>query len=88
MKKVKRISVSYNKQDIPIINVRENAQLTFKEDNKNTIQIIGNSIGLKLLAKALLGIADSERKDGFHIHINKENRNFTIYKKDAIIDNN
>ena len=86
MKKIRKLSVKYNDFDIPYIKIKKNAHLTY-DIQKNGIEIIGNRIGLKLLAKALLGIAESERNDGFHIHIddiyniNEDNKNFTISKK-------
>lgn len=60
--------------------------MTFAIVNGKEIEIIGNSIGLKLLAKSLLGIADLEVEDDFHVHldglyeINQESKTFKISK--------
>ncbi|CAA0160477.1 Imm32 family immunity protein [Tenacibaculum maritimum] len=89
MKKTKTLSVKYNDSDIPQIKIKKKSNLTFNLDNEKNIEIVGNRKGLKLLAKALLGVAGSERKDGFHIHldelyeINKENKTFQISKKEV-----
>ncbi|MFV0540945.1 MAG: hypothetical protein ACK5MZ_06865 [Aestuariibaculum sp.] len=87
MKRRKNLSVSYNWEDIPHIPYQKKSYLTFGvSKNKRTIEIIGNKIGLKLMAKALLGIAETERDDDYHIHIddlykiNEENKEFIIRK--------
>ncbi len=90
VKKKKSISVSFNEEDLPYIPIKKNARLTFSisEDNKS-IQIIGNKNGLRLMAKALLGMAETERTDVYHLHIddlyniNDEEKQFIIYKNDA-----
>ncbi len=91
MKKRKSISVSFNEDDLPYIPLKPQSHLTFKlsKDNK-CVQIIGNKKGLRLMAKALLGMAETERTDGFHIHIddlyniNREGKKFIIEKEKLI----
>lgn len=87
MNKRKTISVSFNKSDLPYIPIKKQSYLTFEisEDN-NCVKIIGNRTGLRLMAKCLLGIAEIERADGYHVHIddlyniNEEGKEFIIYK--------
>ncbi len=90
MKKKKSVSVGYNEEDLPYIPLKNNVNLTFRisEDGK-TIEIDGNKNGLRLMAKALLGMAETERTDGYHVHIddlyniNDEEKQFIIYKNDV-----
>ncbi len=88
MKKKKSISVGFNQEGLPYIPIKKNTHLTFKiSENNKSIQIIGNKRGLKLIAKALLGVAETERIDDYHIHlddlydINEENKEFIIYRQ-------
>ncbi len=90
MKKRKSVSVSFNEEDLPYISVKNDVNLTFRisEDSK-TVEIVGNKNGLRLMAKALLGMSETERTDGYHLHIddlyniNNDDKQFIISKNDA-----
>ena len=85
MKRVK-IEIEYNKQGLPILERSGNPYLSYGLGNPNELCIEGNQEGLLLLAKALLGMAEYENSDGYHIHlddlykINNTNKTFTISK--------
>ena len=85
MNKVK-IEIEYNANGLPILERLGNPYLSFRLGNPNELYIEGNQDGLLLLAKALLGMAEYENNDGYHIHldrlydINEENKVFTINK--------
>ena len=85
-KSKKNFSVTYNQYGLPIIKSKKNAQLTFQfETNKEVLHIIGNRVGLKLLAKTLFGLAETKKIGGFHIHIddlyeiNNEDKSFILH---------
>ena len=54
----------------------------------NELELMGNRAGLLLLAKAALGMAETLRGDGFHIHlddlysINSEGKSILIRKEE------
>lgn len=58
--------------------------MTYDIDENNVLHIEGNKRGLKLLARALLGVSEYPNDDGYHIHIddlydiNNENKFFKI----------
>lgn len=85
MKRVK-IEIEYNKQGLPILERSGNPYLSYSLGNPSELCIEGNQEGLFLLAKALLGMAEYENSDGYHIHlddlykINNTNKTFTISK--------
>ena len=85
MNKVK-IEIEYNANGLPILERLGNPYLSFRLGNPNELYIEGNQDGLLLLAKALLGMAEYENNDGYHINldrlydINEENKVFTINK--------
>lgn len=85
MNKVK-IEIEYNKNGLPILERLGNPYLSFRLGSPNELYIEGNQDGLLLLAKALLGMAEYENSDGYHIHlddlykINNANKTFTISK--------
>ena len=89
MRKTKSISVSFNNSNLPYFKSEEGNYLSFDIQNEKCIEIFGNKEGLKLLEKALLGIAECERTNGFHIHIddlyqiNKEEKEFIISRKES-----
>ncbi len=92
MKKRKSISVGFNEENLPYLSIKKDTHLTFKiSEDKNCVEIIGNKKGLRLMAKALLGMAEKERTDGYHIHIddlyhiNKDNKEFIIKKNNSCI---
>ncbi len=87
MNKRKTISVSFNKSDLPYIPIKKQSYLIFEiSEDSNCVKIIGNKTGLRLMAKCLLGMAETERADGYHVHIddlyniNEEGKEFIIYK--------
>ena len=79
-----KISINYNKWGCPILEKNSKCYLSFTSDNANNITIKGNEEGLRLLAKAIIGLINSQSNNGFHIHldeiydINKETKNFII----------
>lgn len=83
MKKAK-IEIDYNEYGFPILERLGNPNISFRLEDSNELIIEGNKDGLRLLAKALLGM--DENNDGYHIHldrlydINEENKVFTINK--------
>lgn len=85
MKKA-NIGIEYNENGLPIIERLGKPNLSFKLVSPNELHIEGNQDGLLLLAKALLGMAEYENSDGYHIHlddlykINNTNKTFTISK--------
>ncbi len=88
MNKKKTISVSFNQEDLPYITIKAHTYLTFTiSEDSNSVTIVGNKNGLRLMSKALLGMAETDRTDGYHIHIddlyniNEENKEFIIAKE-------
>lgn len=85
MKKA-NIGIEYNENGLPIIERLGKPNLSFKLVSPNELHIEGNQDGLLLLAKALLGMAEYENSDGYHIHlddlykINNADKTFTISK--------
>lgn len=55
----------------------------------NELELTGNRAGLLLLAKAALGMAETARVDGFHIHlddlydINAEGKTILIQREES-----
>lgn len=80
------ISVEYNRHGCPIIEKRDGCCLSFYNDSENNITIKGNENGLRLLAKAIVGLINYQSDDGFHIHldeiynINTENKTINVSK--------
>lgn len=86
MKKAK-IEIEYNENGFPILEKLGNPSLSFSlGSSSNELYIEGNQDGLRLLAKALLGMAEYEKNDGYHIHlddlykINNADKTFIISK--------
>lgn len=83
MKKAK-IDIEYNENGFPVLERNGNPNLSFSLVSPNELYIEGNQDGLLLLAKALLGMAEYENSDGYHIHIdelyNNADKAFTISK--------
>lgn len=86
MKKAK-IEIDYNEYGFPILERLGNPNISFRLEDSNELIIEGNKDGLRLLAKALLGMAEYENcDDGFHIHlddlyeINNADKTFIISK--------
>ncbi|WP_285815478.1 hypothetical protein [Phocaeicola sartorii] len=85
MEKVK-IEIEYNEYGCPIIEPEGQPNLSFRLDSPNELYIEGNQDGLRLLAKALLGMAEYDGNESYHIHldelykINNANKTFTISK--------
>ncbi len=85
MKKA-NIGIEYNENGLPIIERLGKPNLSFKLVSPNELHIEGNQDGLLLLAKALLGMAEYENSDGYHVHlddlykINNADKTFTISK--------
>ena len=85
MKKA-NIGIEYNENGLPIIERLGKPNLSFKLVSPNELHIVGNQDGLLLLAKALLGMAEYENSDGYHVHlddlykINNTDKTFTISK--------
>ena len=85
MKKA-NIGIEYNENGLPIIERLGTPNLSFKLASPNELHIEGNQDGLLLLAKALLGMAEYENSDGYHVHlddlykINNADKTFTISK--------
>ena len=90
--KKRSITVRYNEEGIPYITPKSGCYLSFQiSPIGGEIEILGNEIGLQLLARSILGIAKMEEVDmTYHIHLdelyslNKEGKSFVIRK----IENN
>lgn len=82
------IEIEYNENGFPIIERLGMPNLSFNLGKSNTLHIEGNQDGLLLLAKALLGMAEYENSDGYHIHlddlykINNADKTFIISKSE------
>ena len=63
------ISVEYNRYGCPILERSDECFLSFSNDSENNITIKGNEKGLRLLAKAIVGLINYHSDDGYHIHL-------------------
>ena len=85
----KTLTIQLNDELLPILPVEPEAQLSFTiHADGNELELTGNRAGLLLLAKAALGMAETLRGDGFHIHlddlysINAEGKSILIRKEE------
>ena len=85
----KTLTIQLNDEQLPILPVEPEAFLSFTtQADGNELELMGNRAGLLLLAKAALGMAETIREDGFHIHlddlysINAEGKSILIRKED------
>ena len=68
--KPKTLTIQLNDEQLPILPVELEAHLSFTTHaDGNELELTGNRAGLLLLAKAALGMAETIREDGFHIHL-------------------
>lgn len=66
----KTLTIQLNDEQLPILPVEQDAHLTFAiHADGDELELTGNRAGLLLLAKAALGMAETLREDGFHIHL-------------------
>ena len=66
----KTLTIQFNDEQLPILPLEPKAHLSFAtHDDGNELELTGNRAGLLLLAKAALGMAETLRGDGFHIHL-------------------
>ena len=86
--KPKTLTIQLNDEQLPILPVEPEAHLSFTTHaDGNELELTGNRAGLLLLAKAALGMAETLRGDGFHIHlddlysINSEGKSILIRKE-------
>ena len=67
---LKTLTIQLNDEQLPIFPVEPEAHLSFTtHTDGNELELTGNRAGLLLLAKATLGMAETLRGDGFHIHL-------------------
>ena len=85
----KTLTIQWNDEQLPILPVEPEAYLSFATHaDGNELELTGNRAGLLLLAKAALGMAETIREDGFHIHlddlysINAEGKSILIRKEE------
>ena len=85
----KTLTIHWNDEQLPILPVEPEAHLFFTTHaDGNELELTGNRAGLLLLAKAVLGMAETARVDGFHIHlddlysINAEGKSILIRKEE------
>ena len=85
----KTLTIQFNDEQLPILPLEPKAHLSFAtHDDGNELELTGNRAGLLLLAKAALGMAETLREDGFHIHlddlygINAEGKSILIRKEE------
>ncbi len=69
MPQTKTIEVAFNDTGIPCVEVDPEAELNIRVNEEGTFEITGNRTGLRLLARSALGMAECERTDGYHIHL-------------------
>ena len=68
--KTKTLTIQLNDEQLPILPVEPEVHLSFTTHaDGNELELTGNRAGLLLLAKAALGMAETIREDGFHIHL-------------------
>ena len=68
--KTRTLTIQLNDEQLPILPVEPEAHLSFATHaDGNELELTGNRAGLLLLAKAALGMAETIREDGFHIHL-------------------
>ena len=68
--KTRTLTIQLNDELLPILPVEPEAYLSFTTHaDGNELELTGNRAGLLLLAKAALGMAETIREDGFHIHL-------------------
>ena len=66
----KTLTIQLNDEQLPILPVEPEVHLFFTiHANGNELELTGNRAGLLLLAKAALGMAETIREDGYHIHL-------------------
>ena len=87
--KTKTLTIQLNDEQLPSLPVEPEAHLSFTTHaNGNELELTGNRAGLLLLARAALGMAETIREDGFHIHlddlydINAEGKSILIRKEE------
>ena len=87
--KTRTLTIQLNDELLPILPVEPEAYLSFTTHaDGNELELTGNRAGLLLLAKAALGMAETIREDGFHIHlddlysINSEEKSILIRKEE------
>ena len=85
----KTLTIQLNDEQLPILPVEPEVYLSFNiHADGNKLELTGNRAGLLLLAKAALGMAETVREDGFHIHlddlydINSEGKRILIRKEE------
>ena len=89
--KPKTLTIQLNDEQLPILPVEPEAHLSFTTHaDGNELELTGNRAGLLLLAeKPPLGMAETVREDGFHIHlddlysINSEGKSILIRREDG-----
>lgn len=87
--KTQTLTIQWNDKHLPILPAEPGARLTFlTHAGGSELELTGNRAGLLLLAKAALGMAETIREDGFHIHlddlygINAEGKSILIRKEE------
>ena len=66
----KTLTIQFNDEQLPILPVEPDTHLSFTTHaDGNELKLTGNRAGLLLSAKAALGMAETLRGDGFHIHL-------------------
>ena len=88
--KTRTLTIQLNDELLPILPVEPEAYLSFTTHaDGNELELTGNRAGLLLLAKAALGMAETARVDGFHIHlddlydINAEGKTILIQREES-----
>lgn len=90
MLETKTLIIQLNNENLPTLPMEPGIHLTFTIHNSgNELELTGNQAGLLLLAKAALGMAETIREDGFHIHlddlygINAEGKSILIRREEG-----
>ena len=90
--KTKTLTIQLNEEQLPILPVEPDVHLTFAiHQGGDELELTGNRAGLRLLAKAALGMAETLREDGFHIHlddlygINAEGKTIIVRRESQLL---
>ncbi len=63
------LTVEFGKNGLPFIEPIDGARLDYTVSENGNLSFDGNSEGLLILAKALVGMAHCKRNDGYHVHL-------------------
>lgn len=71
MNRIESISVAFNDSGLPILVETKKAFVSFTLNEDGSLSLTADRLGLRLLAKACLGLAEYQGADGFHVHLDE-----------------